>query len=123
MSDQTQSHMATGFSILGILLLLVVAAGLYIFCCYCMKLICKKTGHEPGVLIWIPVVQMVPLLEVAGLPVWTIILFFVPVANAVFGIVMWVKICQARGKSGWLVVLMFIPILNLAFLPYLAFSD
>ena len=87
---------------------LVLAAGLYIFYSYCMKLICQKAGHEPGVLIWIPLVQLVPLLKVAGFPVWFIILFFVPLVNFIIGIVMWVKICQARGKSGWLVVLTFV---------------
>ena len=65
----------------------------------------------------------VPLHQVAGLPVWMILLFLIPLVNAVIGIVMWVKICQARGKTGWLVVMLFIPVVNLIFLPYLAFSE
>jgi hypothetical protein len=50
-------------------------------------------------------------------------LFFVPLANAVMTIVMWVKICQACGKSAWLVLLLFVPVVNLFFVPYLAFSE
>ena len=68
--------------------------------------------------------NLIPLLQVAKMPVWMIILFLVPLVNlVVVGIMMWVKICQARGKSGWLVILMFIPIANSIFIPYLAFSE
>jgi len=106
--------------LIGGLIGLVVAVGVYVFACYCLKLICEKAGHQPGVLIWIPLVQAIPLLTVAKLPIWFIILFFIPVVGFVVAIVMWVKICQARGKSGWLVLLGIIPII---FLPYLAFSE
>ena len=122
MMETTQSNFPTGLGIGLALFCLVLALGLYVFYSYCLKLICQKAGRDPGVLIWIPFVQLVPLLGVAGLSVWMILLFFVPIANFVLGIVMWVKICQARGKSGWLVLLMFVPIANLIFVPYLAFS-
>jgi uncharacterized membrane-anchored protein len=102
---------------------IVIGLGLYIFYSYCLKIICEKTGKKPGVLIWIPIVQLVPLLEVAGLPVWFIIGFFIPLLNLVLAVVMFAKISIARGKSGWLVILLFIPIANLIFIPYLAFSD
>lgn len=101
----------------------IVAIGLYVFICHCLKLICRKAGHEPGALIWIPIVNLIPLLTVAKLPVWLIIAFLIPVVNVIVSIVMWVKICQALGKSGWLVIMMFIPLVNLAFIPYLAFSE
>lgn len=120
MTTQTQGTFA---SLLLFALLLVAAVGFYIFYCYCLKRICEKAGRDPGFLIWIPFIQMVPLLEVAQMPVWFIILFFVPIANLIITVMMWVKVCQARGKSGWLVLMMFIPILNLIFLPYLAFSE
>lgn len=109
--------------LLGGLFTLVIAVGLYVFVCYCLKLICEKAGHQPGVLIWIPIANLVPLLTVAKLPIWFIILFFIPLVNFFIGIYLWVKICQARGKSGWLAILLFIPVLNIAFLPYLAFSE
>ena len=109
--------------LLGGLFALVIAVGLYVFVCYCLKLICEKAGHQPGVLIWIPIANLVPLLTVAKLPIWFIILFFIPLVNFFIGIYLWVKICQARGKSGWLAILLFIPVLKIAFLPYLAFSE
>ena len=74
-------------------------------------------------LIWIPIVNIIPLLTVAKLPLWWIILFLIPIVGFIVPIVLLVKICQARGKSGWLVIMIFIPLVNLAFLPYLAFSE
>ena len=106
--------------LIGGLIAFVFAVGIYVFFCYCAKVICEKAGHQPGVLIWIPIVQAIPLLTVAKLPIWFIILFFIPVVGFIVTIVMWVKICQARGKSGWLVLLGIIPVI---FLPYLAFSE
>jgi len=107
--------------LIGGLVTFVVVVGVYVFSCYCLKLICEKAGHQPGVLIWIPIVQLVPLLTVAKLPIWFIILFLIPIVSLVIYIVMWVKICQARGKSGALVILAVL--LPIVFLPYLAFSQ
>jgi hypothetical protein len=103
--------------VLGILLLV------WLLVCYCLKRICLKCGSEPGILIWIPILNIIPMLNAAGLSGWLIILFFIPLVNFITGLVMWAKICQARGKSAWLVIMIFIPILNLLFIPYLAFSE
>lgn len=120
MSEQEGAAVLAGLGLL-IAVGAVVSLALYIFFCFCAKRICQKCGKDPGVLIWIPILNLIPLLEVAGLPVWTIILFFVPLANFVMPIVMWAKLCTARGKSGWLVLgIIFLPIV---FIPYLAFSE
>lgn len=104
-------------------LIFIFSLALYVFFSFCLKVICEKCGVNPGVLIWIPIVQLVPVLQVAGMATWMIILFFVPFVNIVVGIMMWAKICSARGKSPWLVLMMFVPLVNLAFIPYLAFSE
>ena len=106
-----------------ILFFLVIGLAFYVFYCFCAKRICEKCGVNPGILIWIPIANLIPLLQVAKMPVWMILLFLVPLINLVVAIMMWVKICQARGKSGWLVILLFIPIANIVFFPYLAFSE
>ena len=101
----------------------LIYLGLYIFFCYCFKLICQNAGKDPGILIWIPVLQVFPLLQAAELEPWKIILFLVPIYNFVFFIIMWVKILKAINKNPWLVILMFVPIVNVFFIPYLAFSS
>jgi len=105
------------------LVMLVIMVAVYIFYCYCAKLICEKVGKEPGVLIWIPIVQILPLLEAAGMEKWMIILFFVPFVNILAALYMAYKLVLARGKPPVLVVMAVIPIVSLAFFPYLAFSE
>jgi len=123
MNETTTNAVATGFGLLMIGLILVISLAFYIFFCFCCKRICEKCGHQPGVLIWIPIVNLIPMLQVAGMATWMLILFFIPLVNIVVGIMMWAKVCSARGKSPWLVLMMFVPFLNIVFIPYLAFSE
>ncbi len=119
--NQTSDTAAAGIGIavLGVIFLVALAA--YIFFCFCGKRICEKCGVQPGILIWIPILQLIPLLQVAQLPVWVIILFFIPFVGLIVSIYMWAKICTARGKSGLLVI--GIVLLPIVFIPYLAFSE
>ena len=121
--NRTEDVAATGMGIVTTLFVLAVSLCLYVFFCYCYKRICEKAGRDPGVLIWIPIVQLVPLLQVAGMAVWMIVLLLIPLVNIVVFVVMWAKICSAIGKSPWLVIMLFIPFVNIFFVPYLAFSN
>lgn len=100
----------------------LIAAGLFAFMSYCLKLICEKAKVDPGILIWIPFVQMIPMATVAGINPFLLLLYFVPIANLVFAVFHWSKVCTAIGKSPWLAVMIIIPLVNIAFLPLLAFS-
>lgn len=102
---------------------MVIFLALYLFFCFCCKRICQKAGRGPGALIWIPILQAIPLLRVAGMAAWMFVLFLIPLANLVVAAIMWARICAVLGKSPWLVVLLFIPLVNLAFIPYLAFAN
>ena len=101
----------------------LVSLVLYVFYCYCLKLICERTGKEPGILIWIPLLQLFPLLRAADLSYWTFLLLFVPIANVVLIIMMWAKILKAMGRNPWLLILLLVPIVNMFYLPYLAFAN
>lgn len=108
-------------------LLLVVVLGisfcLYLGMCYCSMLICKKTGNEPGILVWLPIVQLFPLLRAANMsPVW-FLAFLLPVFNIVAHIVWCVKIAAARGKSGLTAFFLWLPFTSLFAFLYLAFSS
>ncbi|MDP8247162.1 MAG: DUF5684 domain-containing protein [Candidatus Tritonobacter lacicola] len=106
-----------------LLAILAVQIGLYIFFAYCLKKICEKAGSKPGVMIWIPVLQIFPLLRAANMSCWMVLLMIIPIVNIIVSVVMWVNICKARGKSPWLVILFFIPLLNVGIIIYLAFSE
>lgn len=105
------------FAVLGIVLLI------HLFECYCCLLICRKTGNPPGVLIWLPVLQLLPLLRAAGMSGWWFLGFCVPVLNLVAQVLWCFNIAQARGKSTWTGLLLFLPITNLFAFLYLAFSN
>jgi hypothetical protein len=106
---------------LGIVLLPCVLV--YLFCSYCCMLICRKTGHPPGFLIWLPLLQLLPMLRAAGMSRWWLVAYFVPLLNFVPTILWPFKISKARGKSVWTGVLLLLPVINLFAFLYLAFSD
>jgi len=96
---------------------------LYLFTCYCLKLICVKTGNDPGFLIWLPILQMIPLLRAASMSGWCFLGLFVPVVNLIIQIVWCFKIVEARRKSVWVAIGLLLPVTNLISMLYLAFSD
>ena len=107
---------------------LLMAAGvalvlLYLLMCYCSMLICRKSGHPPGALVWIPVLQLIPLLRAAQMsPAW-ILAFFVPVLNVVAQIIWSFSISKARGKSAWVGFFLVLPVTSFIAYLYLALSD
>jgi hypothetical protein len=101
---------------------LLIGIGLFVFYSYCLKLICEKAKVDPGVLIWIPLVQLIPAATVARINPFLLVLYFVPFVNLVFMLYHWTKVCSAIGKSPWLVVMLIVPVVNLAFFPLLAFT-
>jgi hypothetical protein len=96
---------------------------LYLFYCYCCMLICRKTGTEPGIMVWLPVLQVFPLLRAAGMSGWWFLAFLVPVLNLVPSVLWPLRIAKARGKSMWVGVLLLLPVVSLFAFLYLAFSD
>lgn len=110
-------------SLLALLVVLFFSLGIYAFFCFCMKRICEKCGHEPGILIWIPIANLIPQLTAAKQPIWMIVLFFIPFVNIGAIVFLFWKLCEARGKAGALGLLMLVPLANLGLILYLAFAD
>lgn len=104
------------------LISVIIALGVHIFFAFCLKRICEKAGSQPGVLIWIPILQLFPLLQAAGMAAWMFILFLIPLVNIVIGILMWVNILKNMGKHPAMVIVLMIPFVNIIYLIYLAFS-
>ncbi len=101
---------------------LLIGVGLFVFYSYCLNLICEKAKVDPGALIWIPFVQLIPMATVARINPFLLVLYFIPFVNLVFMLYHWAKVCSAIGKSPWLVVMLIVPVVNLAFFPLLAFT-
>jgi Tfp pilus assembly protein PilF len=137
----------TGMGILGAILPIV----LYLFLSFMLFLIAKKTNTGLPWLAFIPIAQLVLALNIAGKPLWWLLLFLAPVASAPLGLVrdldptdgiivmiltlilvlipvvvtfsICVGIARARGKSPVWGVLLFLPCVNLIALAYLGLSD
>ena len=99
-----------------------IMAVFYLFMCYCFKLIVQKTGTDPGFLIWVPVLQWLPLFQAAGMSGLWVLGFFVPILNLVTYVMWSIKIVQMREKSGLWTFLLIVPLTNFVALLYLAFS-
>lgn len=95
----------------------------YLFHSYCCMLIVKKTGNQPGPLIWIPGMQMLPMLTAAGMSRWWFLGLLLPLVSLIVVAIWCFKIVQARGKSMIWGVLLLLPITSFIAFLYLAFSD
>ncbi|MDD3629385.1 MAG: DUF5684 domain-containing protein [Actinomycetota bacterium] len=79
-----------------------------------------KAG-KPGWASIVPIYNTIVMLEIAGKPIWWIILLFIPVVNLVISIIVIVELANKFGKSGGFAAgLIFLPVI---FYPILAFSS
>ena len=98
--------------LLGLVFLAVVIAGMW-------KTF-DKAG-KPGWACLIPIYNIVVMLQIAGRPVWWVILLFIPVVNIVISFVMMIDIAKAFGKGvGFGIGLAF---LGIIFFPILGFGS
>jgi len=108
---------------MAICVVLGIAALVYILISSCFWCICRKTHIAPGPLVWVPFLQLIPLLRAANMPRVWFFAYFIPIINIIPIIVFAVKIVKSRGKSPWVTFLLLLPLTTpFAFL-YLAFSS
>jgi hypothetical protein len=100
----------------------LVYAGLYLYGCLCLFLIAKKLDVPAAWTAWLPVLQLWAFFRSAGKSLWWILLFFIPLVNAIVGVYLWMCIVENLGRNKWMGLLMLLPIINLVFLGVLAFS-
>jgi ABC-type Na+ efflux pump permease subunit len=105
-----------------ILFILVIALLIYVYMAICLMKIAKKTSTENAWFAWIPILNIVLMIQCAKKPLWWIILFFIPFANIVAMIIIWMAVAKNVGKPEWVGVLMIVPIANIIIPGYLAFS-
>jgi len=105
-----------------ILFMLVLFLVFYVFYAICLMKIAKRTGTANGWFAWIPILNVILMLQIAKKPIWWIILFIIPFANIIVMILVWMGIAKELKKPDWLGVLMIVPVANLIIPAYLAFS-
>jgi hypothetical protein len=87
--------------------------------CACLSTICKKTGKDPGILIWLPVLQLFPMLDAAEMSR----LWILGTPLGLTQIVWCFQIAKARGKGFFTGLCLLLPFTSLFAFLYLTFSD
>ena len=93
-----------------------------LFIAYCLMKIAQREKVNHAWIAFIPVANIFLMLKLAGLSYWFFILFFVPLANIIILVLIWMKIAERLGSSKWLGLLMLLPLVNLGVIIYLAFA-
>jgi len=105
-----------------IFILLFVAA-VYVYVALALQTIANKTKTENSWLAWIPIANIVLMLNVAKKPIWWIVLCLIPFVNIVIMVLVWMAIAEARNKPSFWGILMIVPVVSLIVPGYLAWSD
>jgi hypothetical protein len=101
----------------GIMIIYLVVVLLVIICLWKVY---AKAG-KPGWAAIVPIYNVIVLLEIVGRPLWWIVLFFIPFANIVAAILLYIGLAKAFGKGGgYGIGLLLLPVI---FLPMLAFGS
>jgi hypothetical protein len=80
----------------------------------------EKAG-KPGWAAIVPIYNMIVMLEIAGRPIWWIILLIIPIVSIVVVIIVMIDIAKSFGKgAGFAIGLVFLPFI---FGPLLGFGD
>jgi hypothetical protein len=87
------------------------------------SMICKKAGHSGGLLVWLPILQAIPMFRAAGMSGWWLLGMCIPLVNLIGAILWCVKICEARGKGFFTIICLILPPTSLLALLYLALSN
>ena len=75
-------------AVFGALISLLLSAGLYVWVALALSAVFRKSGVEAWK-AWVPILNTVVVLQLAGLSPWLVVLAFVPVVNIAF-LVVWV---------------------------------
>lgn len=110
-----------GASFFGFFMLFALAC--YVYVALALQTIAQKTNTENPWFAWVPILNIILMLNVAKKPIWWIILFLIPIVNIVIAVMVWMAVAEARNKPSWWGVLMLVPVVSLIVPGYLAWSD
>ncbi|MDD5569129.1 MAG: DUF5684 domain-containing protein [Candidatus Pacebacteria bacterium] len=102
---------------------LLVWLALYIYMAISLQVIAKKTGTSNEWMAWVPILNILLMINIAQKPWWWIFLFLIPIVNLVIAIIIFMAIAERRGKPNWVGLLIIVPIVGIAIPGYLAFYD
>jgi len=105
------------------MIFLIIGAAMYIYYALALQTIAKKTNTPNAWWAWIPILQVILMLNISKKPIWWIILFFVPGVNIVVLVLVCMAIAQARNKPSWWGIMIIVPVMQLIAPGYVAWTD
>jgi len=101
---------------------IVFGLAMYVLFAFPLYTMGQKVGAQNPWFAFVPFLNTVLALEIAGKDLWWIILFFIPCINVIVGVIVMMSIAEAMDKPSWLGVLILVPVVNLALPFYLAYA-
>ncbi|HEX6804156.1 MAG TPA: DUF5684 domain-containing protein [Terriglobales bacterium] len=95
----------------------------YVYMALALQTIAQKTSTRNAWLAWIPIANIILMLDIAKKPMWWILLFFIPLVNVIVAVIVWMGIAKARNKPDWWGILTIVPVANIVVPGYLAWAD
>lgn len=102
---------------------LIFFLAFYVYTALALQTIAQKTNTENGWLAWIPIANVILMLNIAKKPIWWIVLCLIPLVSIVMFILIWMGIAEARNKPNWWGIMVIVPFMNIIMPGYLAWSD
>jgi len=105
---------------------IVIGLGSYVYCSLALMKLAKRMNHENPWFAWIPILNMILLLQLGDQNPMLLLLLLIPgvggVVVGVLSIIALMKICEKRGYDKMLGLLSLIPIANYILLGILAWG-
>jgi hypothetical protein len=123
LAQDNDSLAAAGLGAGIIMFCVVIGLAAYVYMALALQTIANKTNTENSWLAWIPIANLILMLNIAKKPIWWIVLFLIPIVNIVIAIMVWMAVAEARGKPSWWGILVIVPVANMVVPGVLAWSD
>lgn len=103
----------------GLAVAAIIWLGLYAAICYPLMRLSLRFKYGGG-MAWVPILQIFPLLQVAGKSSIWFLFFFFPLVNILAFLFVWMSLARRLQQPHWLGYLMLVPAVNVAILWHLA---
>lgn len=100
----------------------IIGVFIYLYLSVCIYCLADKTGADNRWFAFLPILDAILLLDVAEMPLWWLLLLFIPVVNVIAAALIWMSVARVRGKPPWVGILVVVPGINLFVLGYLAWA-
>ena len=89
---------------------------------FSLQTLAAKTETPNGWFGWLPILNVILMIQIAQKPWWWFLLLMIPLVNIVVAIMLFMEIAYQVNKPKWLGFITVIPVVGWFVLPYMAFT-